>query len=97
MGRGMVERYGQRPGRDEHQLAFIIRASAGGTEPHGFVWEDEMGNGVKVTTEEGAALQSYPPGFVFAGNKGKQCLQIGNAVPPLLAQHVLEHLWKEAA
>ena len=51
----------------------------------------------RITVAEAATLQSYPPGFVFAGNKGKQGLQIGNAVPPLLAQRVLEHLWKEAA
>lgn len=51
----------------------------------------------RITVKEAAVLQSYPPGFVFAGNRGKQGLQIGNAVPPLLAQRVLEHLWKEVA
>ena len=74
-----------------------LSSSTGGTEPHGFAWEGEMSNSVKVTTEEAATLQSYPPGFVFAGNKGKQGLQIGNAVPPLLAQRVLERLWWEVA
>ena len=46
-------------------------------------------NAIRVTAEEAAALQSYPPGFVFAGSKGKQYLQIGNAVPPLMAAAIL--------
>lgn len=43
----------------------------------------------RVTVDEAAALQSYPPGFVFSGTKTKQFLQIGNAVPPLLAEAIL--------
>lgn len=64
-------------------------------------------NGTRVTTDEAAALQSYPPDFNWdvpiidkRGNqktvpKTKQYLQIGNAVPPLLAQRILEELWSE--
>nr|WP_228513917.1 DNA cytosine methyltransferase [Frondihabitans sp. VKM Ac-2883] len=37
MGKGMVERHGERPGRDAAEPAFTIRASAGGMEPGGFV------------------------------------------------------------
>lgn len=44
----------------------------------------------RVTAEEAAALQSYPEGFTFSGAKGKQFLQIGNAVPPLLAEAILK-------
>lgn len=43
----------------------------------------------RVTVAEAAALQSYPPGFTFAGTKTKQFLQVGNAVPPLLAEAIL--------
>lgn len=48
---------------------------------------------IRVTPEEAAALQTYPTDFKFAGAKGKRFLQIGNAVPPLLAQVVLVALW----
>lgn len=46
----------------------------------------------RVTVAEAAALQSYPEGFEFAGAKTKQFLQIGNAVPPLLAEAILREV-----
>jgi DNA (cytosine-5)-methyltransferase 1 len=49
---------------------------------------------IRLSPEEAAAIQSYPPDeFVWKGAKTKVFLQIGNAVPPLLAQRVLEALW----
>ena len=51
--------------------------------------ERQMNNAERVTVAEAAALQSYPPGFTFAGTKAKQFLQVGNAVPPLLAEAIL--------
>lgn len=51
--------------------------------------ERQMNNPERVTVAEAAALQSYPPGFTFAGTKTKQFLQVGNAVPPLLAEAIL--------
>lgn len=152
MGSGMVERHGERPGRPADAPAFTVRASAGGTEPGGFImdngdgttrkmdaeeaailqsypvfrngnqanaakrpvdhpaptvhfghrsnkveWmdpalaDDLAASGDRVTTEEAAALQTYPP-FEWRGSKTKQFLQIGNAVPPLLAEAVLAAL-----
>lgn len=49
----------------------------------------QNGRATRVTVAEAAALQSYPPGFTFAGTKTKQFLQVGNAVPPLLAEAIL--------
>lgn len=61
----------------------------GGAEAFGSRAREAMGNPERVTVAEAAALQSYPPGFTFAGTKTKQFLQVGNAVPPLLAEAIL--------
>lgn len=50
---------------------------------------EQNSTSTRVTVAEAAALQSYPPGFTFAGTKTKQFLQVGNAVPPLLAEAIL--------
>jgi DNA (cytosine-5)-methyltransferase 1 len=42
----------------------------------------------RITVEEAAALQTFPVGMQFAGKRISQYRQIGNAVPPRLAEHV---------
>ena len=41
-----------------------------------------------ITLREGARLQTFPDDFEFLGTKVEVAKQIGNAVPPLLAEHI---------
>ncbi len=45
-----------------------------------------------ISLREGALLQTFPMDFVFMGNKVDIARQIGNAVPPLLAERIGESI-----
>ena len=45
-----------------------------------------------ISVREAARLQSFPDGFIFSGTMNPAFRQIGNAVPPLLAQRIAENI-----
>lgn len=49
-----------------------------------------------ITPREAARIQSFPDSFIFYGKKVSICKQIGNAVPPLLAKAIGEHIKEKA-
>ena len=48
-----------------------------------------------ITPRQAARIQSFPDSFIFYGKKTSICKQIGNAVPPLLAKAIGQHIKKE--
>lgn len=86
--------------RDPRSLddpSFTIRSAGSGSAPSGVEWVAahtpgaQSENAVRVTIEQAATLQGFPPGYPWeaAGSRSAAFRCIGNAVPPPLARAVL--------
>ena len=87
-GAGMTERHGKRPGRHVDRPGFTVLA----WKDSRMRWEHPDGRRERFTLSDALAVQTFAPDYPVQGSSTKAHEQIGNAVPPLLAAHVLAAL-----
>jgi len=85
-GAGMIARYGEPPVIDFDQPAGTVHRN---TEKD-LIILTQSGNSTTLTIPELARLQGFPDDWIWTGNKTAQARQVGNAVPPIMAQLLAE-------
>lgn len=100
---GSHGRAGTEPSRLNRPSPTVMTTEVKGTRAHAPDWTFNGGpdrasdalflatGGRRITPEEAACLQGFPPDYRFIGNKTQVYAQIGNAIPPMLAE-----LWARA-
>lgn len=76
----------EKVGGSKARLGLYAERAAGRWVPHPTLDHDPS---IRLTLADCAALQTFPPDFVFHGTSTQRFTQVGNAVPPLLACAVL--------
>lgn len=69
--------------------SYTITGSGGGGT-HGYHWSENR----ELTNRERARIQTFPDDFIFVGSKENVRRQIGMAVPPKVAQIIIESILK---
>jgi DNA (cytosine-5)-methyltransferase 1 len=67
----------------------LAKVSLNGTDPVLLVGKNAYR---RFTPKEAARIQSFPENFDFVGSQGKQYIQIGNAIPPVLMWNVAKEI-----